>query len=158
MRLFLSLTLTVSVLAGCGGGGPAPNREPVYPISGVVTYKGKAVASADVTFVCTEKDRSAFGRTDAEGRFKLSTFSSNDGAVAGKHVIMVTKVEPQAPTTPVADISTNDYQPPKLGASTDPVKPKNQIPAKYADAKSSDVFVVVNADGANDEVKVELKD
>ncbi len=37
-------------------------------------------------------------------------------------------------------------------------KPKMGLPAKYADVKSSDLVVTVNAEGSNPEVVLELKD
>lgn len=81
---------------GCGRNS---KREPVYPVSGTILYEGQPVAAADVTFFCAEKKRSAFGRTNAQGQYKLSTFAPNDGAVAGSHVIVITKFQTVAPTT-----------------------------------------------------------
>ena len=138
---------------GCGKA--KVSREPVYKISGKILYKGQPVEDADVVFTCTEKNRSAFGRTNGLGEFKLTTFVSNDGAVPGKHVVLVTKIQVGAPVE-VADISDPAYEPPKLHESTDP-KPKNAIPSRYSDAKKSDLFAVVS-EGENPEMVLELKD
>ena len=126
---------------GCGKA--KVSREPVYKISGKILYKGQPVEDADVVF------------TNGLGEFKLTTFVSNDGAVPGKHVVLVTKIQVGAPVE-VADISDPAYEPPKLHESTDP-KPKNAIPSRYSDAKKSDLFAVVS-EGENPEMVLELKD
>ncbi len=156
MKNIGALTLLICIcfqIVGCGGA--KSKRDPVYKISGKILYKGQPVDGADVVFNCAEKNRSAFGRTNEAGEFKLTTFVSNDGAVPGKHVVLVTKIEIGAPVD-VADISETAYEPPKLHESTDP-KPKNAIPSKYADAKKSDLIAVVS-EGDNPEMVLELKD
>src|SRR5690606_32888601 len=81
----------LAVLAlGCGGGEVEP-PAPVFPVSGKVTYKGQPVAGADITFHHESGDRSAFGRTNDEGEYKLTTFSSNDGAIEGRHGVTIIK-------------------------------------------------------------------
>jgi hypothetical protein len=147
-------SLAFSLNLGCGS--KPTSREPVYKISGTVHYKGSPVAGADITFLCEEKNRSAFGRTNDKGEFKLTTFAMNDGAVPGKHLVMVTKIEASGPSPKVAEITDQAYEPPKPGQSTD-VKPKNAIPAKYGDAKKTDLFALVEA-GDNPPMKLELTD
>jgi hypothetical protein len=157
MRRF-ALTILVSAgLCGCGASQPT-GREPVFPITGKITYKGRPVVGADVTFHCKEKDRAAFGRTDEKGAFQLTTFASNDGVVGGKHSVTVAKIENAPPTKPAADITSPDYEPPRPGAELMVPKPKNQIPQKYASEKTTDLFAVVNEDGNNAEIVLELKD
>ncbi len=56
------ICLCVAVFAGCGG--EKVKRDPVFPVKGKVTYKGKPVVGADVTFAHEGGKRSAFGRTD----------------------------------------------------------------------------------------------
>jgi hypothetical protein len=153
----LSVAVTLAA-SGCGGEAP-PNRDPVFPIKGVVTYKGKPVAGADVTFFCQEKDRSAFGRTDKDGSFQLTTFGSNDGAVAGKHTVTVQLIENSEADKPVAPIDSPDYAPPTTQDVTRAARAvRSGLPRKYADQKTSDLTVEVKADGNNPDVKLELKD
>jgi hypothetical protein len=153
------LALVLAVFAeGCGGSSTPANRDPVYPVSGTIIYKGKPVPGADVTFICQEKDRAAFGRTDSNGEFQLTTFSSNDGAVAGKHTVVVTLIENVAPAKPEAPLDSPNYAPPTMADSLRAPKPKSGLPAKYSDVKTSDLVAVVNADGNNPPVKLELKD
>lgn len=105
--LFISCALTV-VLAGCGG--EKLNRPPVFKVTGKVTLSGKPVANADVTFIHDESKRAAFGKTNAEGVYKLTTFAANDGAVEGKHSIKVVDIPapaatPASPTQKARNIS-----------------------------------------------------
>lgn len=152
-------------VVGCSGGDVAGGKpkEPVYKVSGVVTYKGQPVAGADVTFASESGNRGAFGRTNEEGKFKLSTFGVNDGAIAGKHTVTVLKSKTAAaPAKKVADTFSPDYEPPKPVTESDPAfnaptVEKGDIPSKYADAKTSGLIAVVNTDTAN-EIKLELED
>jgi hypothetical protein len=149
--------LCVGVL-GCGGGGGAvKGRLPVFPISGKVTYKGAPVGGADITFFNADKNKSAFGRTDDMGNFKLTTYAANDGAVEGKHVVVVVKVEATSPTAE-APTESQEYDPFAVASSAPPAKSKNQIPAKYSDKQTTDLIVMVNAEGGNPDVALELKD
>jgi hypothetical protein len=75
------------LVVGCWGSG----RPDVAPVRGQVTYRGKAVAGATVTFLCEGASRPAFGRTDEAGNYQLTTFEPNDGAAIGTHVVTVTK-------------------------------------------------------------------
>ena len=83
--LFGSAALLAGVcllaLPGCGDGRPK-----TIQVTGTVTYRGKPVQGAHVTFT-PQGNRSASGETDAEGRFTLLSFAPGDGAVAGEHVV-----------------------------------------------------------------------
>lgn len=71
---------------GCGGSAGKP-----VPVSGVLLEEGKPLADARVTFNPVESGgRMAFGLTDSEGRFRLTTFRHNDGALPGRYKITVT--------------------------------------------------------------------
>jgi hypothetical protein len=144
----------VAILCGCGKSGPP---IPVYPVSGTVKYKGKPVVGADVTFYNAEAKRSAFGRTDDQGEYQLTTFSSNDGAIAGKSAVTIQKFEDPAPAPPPPPVESPDYQPPGLGQSTMPPRPKSTLPAKFAKAETSGLTAVVNADAPN-KIDFDLKD
>ena len=79
-------------LAGCGGGD-----FPTAKVSGVVLCKGKPVADAMVYFEPlkgSDSDNPLVGKqgfsfSDKEGRFTLTTYEPNDGAVVGKHRVRV---------------------------------------------------------------------
>jgi hypothetical protein len=81
----------VLLLAGCGGSGLG---DPVE-VQGRVTFRGDPVADAKVTFHATVEDgRSASGKTDGSGNFRLTTFRKDDGAVPGDYAISISKFEP----------------------------------------------------------------
>jgi hypothetical protein len=156
-RLNLSLFLScVVALCAAGCGGEKVNRPPVFKVTGKVTFSGKPVVNADVTFIHDETKRAAFGKTNEEGVYKLTTFNANDGAVEGKHSIKVVDIPPPASTPALADTESAEYKPPGIGEDTMP-KPKSNLPAKYADAATSGLFGVVNADGTENVIDLELK-
>jgi len=124
-------SLTVSILiaglctaAGCSGGG-----RPVGRVSGIVTYGGKPVPTGTVVFMPTESGPPAYGNIDPDGRYTLSTYSPGDGAVLGKHAVMITALEQ---LTPAEAANPNRM-------------PKMLIPAKYNDTKTSGLTADVRA-------------
>ena len=63
------------------------------------------------------------------------------------------------PAKPEAPIDSPNYEPPSPDDVARAMRPaKSGLPKKYGDAKTSDLVAVVNADGANPEMKLELKD
>lgn len=125
------------------------NRLPVFKVRGKVTLQGKPVANADITFANAEANKSAFGKTDEEGEYQLTTYSSFDGAVAGKHSVSIVHTPPVANTPALPSTEDTAYVPPGVGESTLPPAPKSNVPAKYADAATSGLIAVVNEDNEN---------
>lgn len=138
----------LSMLAGCGGSAKRGAAD-VYPVTGKVLFKGKPLVGADVTFFNEEKNRSAFGRTNDQGVYKLTTFTSNDGAVDGKQLVTIVKVEAPPAPAKVVSVDSPEYQPPGFNQSDAPPPPKSSFPAKYGDRNTSGLVAVVNADGPN---------
>lgn len=122
--------LGVVMIAGCGGSdrGQLP---PTYQVTGVVTYQGEPLADALVQFQRTDATRGAVGKTDANGRYQLSTFGSNDGAVAGPYAIAISKYSTPPPDFPVRQ-HEDDTSVPEF-------KPENLLPPKYARIETSDL-------------------
>jgi len=150
MKQITSLLL-LGAICGCGEGSQSP--EPVYPVSGVILLKGQPVVGADVTFMNSEKKRSAFGRTNEKGEYRLTTFASNDGAVEGQVVVTVSKTPPAADTAPVADIDSPDYQPPVVDfrpqAAAKKTKAKPELPERYASTATTTLIAMVAKDREN---------
>ena len=76
-------------LVGCGGG-----HDPTYPVQGTVRVDGKVITAGSVAFESIEpgsdgKRYTARGTIQNDGSFRLTTFTENDGAVAGRHRAMV---------------------------------------------------------------------
>lgn len=134
-----------SWLAGCLlvtmlGCGPTSDNPPTYPVTGTLTLAGKPVAGADIVFVpSTPEAKAAFGKSDAQGKYTLTTFAAGDGAVSGTYKVKVTKwdgLEPPAETKVYVDAETESeqYNP----GTVDVVRPpKNVLPAKYANENNS---------------------
>jgi hypothetical protein len=93
-ELFWVFPVAVLLAAGCGGAAKTA------PVSGTVTYKGKAVPNAHVTFAPEDGRRAAEGVTDQGGRFALGTFTTNDGALIGKHRVNIIARGPDRPPKP----------------------------------------------------------
>lgn len=132
----LGLAFLVTLAAGCGGEGVAPTAE----VTGTVTYKGAPLENVNVVFT-PANGRPATGTTDAEGKFTLSTFASDDGAVPGEHRVAITSTAiPPMPGTPEA------------------AKPQKKLfPARYSDPAKSGLTAAVKEGEAN-EFKFELTD
>ncbi len=162
MKLRLLVLLPLLCVLGCGGGA-APNskRDPVYPASGTVTYKSKPVVGADVTFTVEGGKRSAFGKTDDKGVFRLTTYGPNDGAMAGKHSITVTKGAVVAPAVKLAPVESKDYAPPAIvDTGTEPVVAvplEGELPIKYSQGATSGLIAVVEK-GVKNDFPLELTD
>lgn len=111
MRIFRAYCVAICLSAiflfvGCTGG---LEKFPLVDVSGTVTCEGKPVPNAIVFFEPLRSGESAttgkqgFATTDSEGRFVVSTYGENDGAVVGKHIIRVGKTE----TSPPCDCALN---------------------------------------------------
>jgi hypothetical protein len=57
----------------------------IFPVEGIVTYKGKPVVGIMLTFDPISKGRPSYGMTDNNGRFIMSYSITTDGVEAGKH-------------------------------------------------------------------------
>ena len=152
-RLLSSVCLFIALLmvSGCGG----DSGTATVKVKGVVMAGGKAVDGAVITFYSKSGGEAASGRTDAEGKFQLTTRKPNDGAVPGDYVVTVSKSDGATEATA--------YDPSKGGAlspdyikqmqnvskgSKDPAK--GALPAKYASIKDSGLVRTVTASGPNE--------
>lgn len=146
--------LVLSFMTGCQGSSGHPAT---YKVSGSVKLNGKPVEGATVLFQIMGGKDSAVGSTDASGEYSLSTFTPNDGAVAGQYSVAISKLS----TPPVASkqlvqgqIQSGDlgdsYAAPsgKEGGSSDGT-PKNLLPAKYANDQTSALRATVATSGTN---------
>lgn len=142
------LSIACLLLAGCGGA--AKPKVPVYKASGKVLFNGQPVVGADVTFICAEANKSAFGRTNEEGIFKLTTYSANDGAVEGQHKVAIVQIPPSEAPKELAPTDSDAYVPPEQDQSTAPVKVESVLPLKFGDANTSGLTAEVKKDGDNE--------
>jgi hypothetical protein len=84
--LTVACLVALALLVGCG------KRTKTVPVSGIVKIDGVPLKDARVTFHPIDGGKMAFGNTDAEGRFTLTTSNSNDGAVPGQYRVTVSVV------------------------------------------------------------------
>lgn len=123
--------------AGCG-----PKLPKTVPVSGTVTYNGKPLEKATVSFAPQDPAiRPADGKTDASGNFKISTFNPADGVMPGQYKITVWMGEDES--------SGAEKQ-------TKAVKSKSPIPEKYAKPQTSGFEETIL--GKTTDLKLELKD
>jgi len=142
------------MFAGCGPGGP--KLPEVVSVTGEVLYNQKPVEGAEVIFVSSAPDaKPARGITDAQGRFKLKTYVDAqhdlDGATPGDYQVSVSKID-----APAAKM-TGEEMSKMMGSGQAIPMPKDLLPAKYKDAKSSGLTKSVKAKEKND-FKLELMD
>lgn len=118
----------LALCLGCGGNQAANT----VLVSGVVTYRGKPLADANVVFM-PRSGPPATGVTNGEGKFELTTLDQA-GAVVGAHQVTITpnqgQIDMPLPGQP-------------------PAKAKSVIPQKYARGETSGLTADVKADGEN---------
>lgn len=89
--IFLIVLVTWLVAGGCGSGHPAPT----YPVTGRVQFAdGKPLNTGGIILFQSlpngeQASYDARGSIAEDGTFQLSTFEEGDGAVAGKHRVLV---------------------------------------------------------------------
>jgi len=153
-RQIMSIVVVTSCLiavAGLSGCTKQPSRPKTYQVHGTVTFNGKPVEGATVTFVSKEgatgepKPQAATAITDSNGRYAIGTFATGDGAIPGEYLVKVTKYR----TTQQQQSVGNDpesqmqaylqYQQGKQQQAG----PQNELPAKYENEKTSGLFITV---------------
>ena len=127
----LGVAMLAIALVGCSEA--QPDRTPVFPAKGTITFKGQPVSGALVALhpkapmAGTPNPRANVGK---DGAFQVSTYVTADGAPEGDYTVTVLW-----------------YKPIKNGA--DVVSGPNVIPAKYANPNTSDLVVSIKP-GEND--------
>jgi hypothetical protein len=108
-RVGLTKLLAIAALVLLGGPGCADKNKPVS-VSGTVTFEGQPLANANVALIPEEggTGRMAFGQTDAGGKFRLTTWRPDDGAVPGTYKVTVKVVDPEV------EAKTKELRNPKL--------------------------------------------
>ncbi len=140
--VLLCLLCAAAAVAGCGGSeGPELAR-----VTGRVLHQGQPVEGAQVRFAAAGSPRIAYAKTDADGRFLLTTFQTGDGAVVGEHRVAIFK---HAPTQPAAAAKPTAV-PGMNGASMESGPETNQLPARYQNPQDSPLRAAVTARGPND--------
>lgn len=148
LRVALAISLGTVVLVGCGGRtGPT-----VVPVTGTVKVKGQPVEGAQVTFMAPGAPRASTGTTDAQGRFRLTTMATNDGAIPGKNSVSIANRAAPHETMSPDNPSAGYDQMMNAAASASRKKDPSQgpVPDKYANPATSGLTADVAPDGKNE--------
>lgn len=119
---WLVFALWIAVV-GCGTGKPE-----TYPVPGSIRFEdGTPVSFGMVEFFHPELQLSARGKIQPDGTFQIGTFESGDGAVAGKHRVMIIQLlmpgtlgGKQPPHSGHIDSSYANFETSKLEFTVDP--------------------------------------
>jgi hypothetical protein len=144
---FLTAVFVVAIAlpAGCK---KADNRPARVAVTGIVIHKGQPATDATVIFEPVGSTPAATGQTDATGRFQLTTFDKNDGAVPGDYKVAVRKIQVIRSDRPAN--APDDL-------ATPPPDEKWLLPTKYGHTASSGLTATVKPAGKND-FQFELSD
>lgn len=85
-RTVFSLLL---LLGGCSGNMMPADRQPVFPVTGKLTYQGIPMKGAVITFHEPSQRKTAQGVADDQGAYWLTTYLTGDGAAAGDYVVTI---------------------------------------------------------------------
>lgn len=72
------------VLVGCG-----ESRLRTAKVTGKVNYKGKPVPNGTVMFIPEGGGPSSTGTIQTDGSFTMTTYTTGDGAILGKHKVVI---------------------------------------------------------------------
>jgi hypothetical protein len=89
--------VSMMLLSGCSSGG-----FPTAPVRGTITYQGKPLTTGTILFRPEGDLPSATGEIKPDGSYVLTTYTDDDGAVLGKHDILITAIEDQTDKLPEA--------------------------------------------------------
>ena len=119
-RLAVGLSVLLLGLVGCGG----PSDQPeLGQVTGTITLDGEPLSGVAVVFQ-PDSGRPARGRTDADGRYKLTYIRETLGTKVGRNRIEI------APDEDAEESDTEDVANPD--AQQQPVKSgKPAVPARY---------------------------
>jgi len=107
------------------------NRPSVFKAVGSVTWNGEPAAGAVVTLQSKSHNLAASGKTDAAGKFMLTTWRHGDGAVAGDHSVTISTWEVRG-----HDGEGNPIEVPVM-------------PAKYEQPETSELITTIAEHGEN---------
>jgi hypothetical protein len=99
MRFFFCAAVAALTLTGCGAKVAHFASRAVSPVEGQFIWKGKPLEGASVVFYpvgwsLDPGTSNPAGLTGHDGRFKLTTYKTDDGAPPGKYAVTVVKRVP----------------------------------------------------------------
>lgn len=127
--LYASIVIApVAVLlavAGCSS-----DTSLTYPVEGLVTVNGQPASGVNIVFHSQPEQSESFcrpsARSDADGRFRLTSFSAGDGAMPGRYLISITR-----------RVSATDSSGGLLGGGVPDAVATDQFRGRYANPQTS---------------------
>lgn len=128
----VAVCLLSLLVLGCGGGG----GEQLFPVSGKVSYQGKALPRGSVTLHGDRSkgnttDHHPTGRIGPDGTFKIYLTAGREGAPPGWYKVVIFATEEDRPS-----------------AAAHPGLPPTIIPKTYNKADTTPLAIEVKADSA----------
>lgn len=130
---------------GCGSGSD------LVPATGKVTYAGKPLAGATVTFVPSQ-GTPAIGVTNDNGEFSVNT-RELPGVAPGRYMVGIMKISSSGDTS---NLKPEDMM--KMMNSGQMPNSKNECPPKYAAPQTSGLEAEVTADKSKNVFEFQLSD
>ena len=126
-----SLRTTLLAAVACAAGG-CNSRPATYPVQGKVAWKeggdAKELVGHTVTLESEDGKTSGSGTIQADGTFTIGTFGEKDGALAGRHRVVLTPPELPEDTFPPPPLIPGRYGSFENSGLTVEVKPeKNSV-------------------------------
>lgn len=130
----------VGILGSAGCGRPV-GTAPTVPVTGQIVFKNEPLGNVSVTFT-PDDGRPGMGVTDAAGRFRLTTFYPQDGAVPGRHRVTLAALDNAPASMDKKDIDAAACRP-------------LPFPKRYAGLDTTDLEIDVPLAGLRD-LRIEL--
>jgi len=155
-RISAVLLLALGVV-GCGGGNTGPA---LYPVVGTVTYQGKPLAGARITFIPEKEVAIAIASTDSSGKFTMKS-GTDAGVASGPCKVTVALIDSSGSASALAvDMKPEDMQKlameGKLQAALQAQEKGSLLPAKYGKSDSTPLTLEVKKGDNN--FAIELTD
>jgi hypothetical protein len=119
----MAMSALLAIVAGSIGCDTHPAR---VPVSGTVTIDGTPLKRGNIKFV-PEVGRPSVGKIGEDGRFTLTCYDGNDGALLGKHRVQI------ASNRIISDSKIEWFAPPSYadfrssGLEVNITKPENDL-------------------------------
>lgn len=135
----ICIAIVIGVSAGCGTGAISTDI-----VQGTITLSGAPVEGANVMFspVTQGQGAPAYGRTDAQGHYKLQTHQGavDAGTTPGEYKVTVSKIE---------TVGTGKFATTPEGTKEEVTESKDALPMKYKSDKDTPLRATVEAGKTN---------